>query len=125
MADGRRGKLNGLNARFVVDTVFNRGLVCPCKQMEDEMTKPMTKTAINEAMKPLSHGLLKLGKVRNFASIAGWPVEATRMYNSPGSTGPAWSPYYRVGESNNGVTGTAGPRDHCVAWLHKHQRVDA
>lgn len=81
-----------------------------------------TKTAITNAFKPLTHGLMREGKKRNFGNIAGWPVEATRIYNSPGQNGPAWNPYYRVGNSNNGVNGTAGPREHCINWLVKHQR---
>jgi hypothetical protein len=82
----------------------------------------LTKKAITEAFKPLSHGLLREGKERNFGKVAGFPIEGTRMYNRPGSVGPAWSPYYRVGSVSDGKSGTAGPREHCIDWIYRHQK---
>lgn len=82
----------------------------------------LTKTQINAEFKTLSDGLLKQGLQKVEATIAGWPVVATRLYNSRGCVGPAWNPTYLVGTSNDGKAGTRGPRDHVVAWLVRHQR---
>lgn len=84
----------------------------------------MTRAEVNAAFAPLARGLLKEGKLLVRATVEGWPVEGRRLYNSPGCSGPAWSPQYQVGLGNDGVDGTSGPRDHCVRWLVKRMKED-